>query len=212
MTTKCIQLTTKCIQKNTMLNKIIPSRTRIEILKLLLLNPKNSYYQREIEQLINLPVRAVQREMKNLHQIDLVVTKVRGNRRYYSVNQNFPIYEELKSILLKTVAFGDVLREVLNQQHNHIKLAFIYGSYAQQTENIQSDIDLLVVGSVNPKHLSDILKRPKSNLHREINSVIYSVKEFKNKIDDHNHFLLSVLKGKKIYLVGNDAVLKTITQ
>ncbi|MBS4015577.1 MAG: nucleotidyltransferase domain-containing protein [Candidatus Latescibacteria bacterium] len=195
-----------------MLNKIIPSRTRIEILKLLLLNPKNSYYQREIEQLINLPVRAVQREMKNLHQIDLVVTKVRGNRRYYSVNQNFPIYEELKSILLKTVAFGDVLREVLNQQHNHIKLAFIYGSYAQQTENIQSDIDLLVVGSVNPKHLSDILKRPKSNLHREINSVIYSVKEFKNKIDDHNHFLLSVLKGKKIYLVGNDAVLKTITQ
>lgn len=195
-----------------MLNKLIPSRTRVEILKLLLLNPKNSYYQREIEQLIKLPVRGVQRELANLHQVGLVEVKIRGNRRYYSVNQNFPIYEELKSILLKTVAFGDVLRKVFKERQGDIKLAFIYGSYAQHTENILSDIDLLVIGSISPRQLSETLRQPKSELHREINSVIYSVKEFKNKIDNQNHFLMNILKSKKIYLVGNDAVLKTITQ
>lgn len=202
----------KMYTRNNVLNKLIPSRTRVEILKLLLLNPKNSYYLREIEQYVKSPVRAVQREMENLHHIGLIEMSARGNRRYYSVNQNFPIYQELKSILLKTVALGEVLRKVFKAHQQDIKLAFIYGSYAKQTENTLSDIDLLVIGNISPRQLSEILRQPKSDLRREINFTIYSVKEFKKKLDEKNHFLLNVLKSKKIYLVGNDAILKTITQ
>lgn len=192
------------------INKLITSRTRVSILKLLLLNPENSYYLREIEQLVKSPVRAVQRELENLKRIGLAELRVQGNRRYYSVNRNFPIFEELKSILLKTVALGDVLRKVLEKSKDSIKLAFIYGSYAKQTENISSDIDLLVVGSISPKKLSTILAQAKTELRRELNFAVYTEKEFKQKTKAQNHFLTNLLKSKKIYLIGNDAILKAI--
>ncbi len=193
-----------------MINKLITSRARVAILKLLLLNPDNSYYLREIEQLVNLPVRAVQREIENLKRIGLAELRVQGNRRYYSVNRNFPIFEELKSILIKTVALGDVLRKALELSKDCVKLAFIYGSYAEQTENIRSDIDLLVVGSINPKQLSTILASAKTDLRRELNFTVYPEKEFKQKIKARNHFLTNLLKSKKIYLIGDDAILKAI--
>jgi predicted nucleotidyltransferase len=193
-----------------MINKLITSRARVSILKLLLLNPDNSYYLREIEQLVNLPVRAVQREIENLKRIGLAELRVQGNRRYYSVNRNFPIFEELKSILIKTVGLGDVLRKALEQSKDCVKLAFIYGSYAEQTENIASDIDLLVVGSISPKQLSTILASAKTDLRRELNFSVYTEKEFKQKIKARNHFLNNLIKSKKIYLIGDDAILKAI--
>jgi uncharacterized protein len=200
----------KMYTTDNMINKLITSRARISILKLLLLNPDNSYYLREIEQLVNLPVRAVQREIENLKRIGLAELRVQGNRRYYSVNRNFPIFEELKSILIKTVGLGDVLRKALEPSKDCVKLAFIYGSYAEQTENISSDIDLLVVGSVSPKQLSTILASAKTDLRRELNFSVYTEKEFKQKIKNRNHFLTDLLKSKKIYLIGDDAILKAI--
>ena len=193
-----------------MLDKLISSKARIEILKLLILNPSNSYYQREIAQLTRLPIRAVQRELDNLSSIGLTDTFTRGNRKFYVANRNFPIFKELKSILFKTSALGDVLKQALLKSKNEIRFAFIYGSYAEQQEKIASDIDLLVVGDISARSLSSILSSAKKELRREINYTVYSPVEFKQGVRAKMHFLSRILPGKKIFLIGYDNAIQSL--
>jgi len=190
-----------------MLEELFSSKARIEILKLFLFNPDNSYYQRQIATLTNQSIRGVQREVKKLEKISLIEESLDGNRKYYKVNKTCPVFENLKRIFLKTVGIGEVLRKGFKKS-NVIKLAFIYGSYARGEENFSSDIDLFVVGKIKARELSSFLAKFKREMGREINYSIYSLQEIKRKISQQNHFLNAILKGEKIFIIGDENELK----
>src|SRR4030042_6621826 len=189
-----------------MLNKLFSSKTRVEILKLFLFNASNSFYQRQISNLTNQPIRGIQREVEKLNGIGIIEKSIQGNRIYYKLNKKCPIVQDLKNIFLKSVGIAEVLRE--NLKEKGIKIAFIYGSYAKGEESLLSDIDLMVIGDISSKELSSILSKPKKELMREINYVVFSLDEFINKAMQKDHFINSVLKNKKIYIVGNEDELK----
>ncbi len=192
-----------------MLNYLFSSKTRVEILKLFLFNSENSFYQRQISLLKSQSIRGVQREVEKLQKIGLIEASIQGNRIYYRVNKECPILEELKRILLKSVGIAEVLKENLNRTPD-IRVAFIFGSYARGEESLSSDIDLFIVGSITSKELSTVLSRPKKELGREINYVLYPLEEFKKKIRQNDHFLKTVLREKKIFIIGGDNELGTI--
>jgi predicted nucleotidyltransferase len=185
------------------LEELFSSQARVAILKLLLLNAGNRFYLREIASLTDQPVQAVQRELPKLERMGLLDHTVDGNRKYYQVNRDCPIFPELKSIFLKTVGLGDALREYLSKQVGGIEVAFIYGSYAKGEESIASDIDLFVVGSIGLMELSTALAPARSELAREINPVMMTPQEFEAKVATKNHFVLSVLEEPKTFVVGN---------
>lgn len=192
-----------------MIEKLISSKARVEILKLFLFNTQNSYYQNQISTLTNQPIRAVQRELKRLESIHLIKKHSEGNRIYYQINPECPILEELKSIFFKTVGIAKELKIHL-QENKDIAVAFIYGSYAKGQENSTSDIDLMVIGDISSRKLSSILTKPKNTLGREINYVVYTKKEFKQKLQKKNHFIKSVLNEKKIFLIGTQDEFKKV--
>ena len=191
-----------------MLEELLGSRARVIILKTFLLDLERDFYQREISTITNLPIRAVQREVERLVKIGLVEKQIRGNRKYYRCRRDFPIFEELKSIILKTVALGNVLKDYLQKKKEKIEFAFIYGSFAKGEENISSDIDLLIVGNITSKEASMLLSPAKNSLRREINFVVYDEKELLKKKE--SYFLKQVLKEPKIFLVGNEGDIKRI--
>jgi len=192
-----------------MLKALFSSKTRIELLKLFLLNPEESFYQRQIEQKTTFPIRAIQREVRNLCSIGLLTERISGNRNYYSLNKNHPLRNELKNIILKSSGLVDILSKRLVSNRD-IKLAFIYGSYAKDRENLLSDIDLFVIGDMSNRKLSSLLSKEKQNLNREINFNLYTQEEFLKRIKQNNHFMVSVLKEKKIFIVGSEDDLKAI--
>ena len=63
-----------------MINRLFSSRARVEILKLFLFNPDNSFYQRQVSNLTNQSIRGVQRELENLQKIGLMEGTSQGNR------------------------------------------------------------------------------------------------------------------------------------
>lgn len=194
-----------------MLNELFSSRARVEILKLFLFNPENSFYQRQISTLTHQSIRGVQREAERLEKIGLIEKSIQGNRIYYKVNKKCPIFEELKRILFKSVGIAEVLKENLKKSDN-IKIAFIYGSYAKAEENLLSDIDLLIIGSIDSKELSSLLSKPKRELSREINYAVFPLQEFREKVRQKDHFLNTILKEKKIFIIGNENQVKAITK
>jgi uncharacterized protein len=193
-----------------MLNKLFSSKSEVEILKLFLFNPDNSFYQRQISQLTNQSIRGVQREVDKLEKIGLIESSTEGNRIYYKINRRCPIFKELRGIFLKTAGIAEVLKDALEEKN--IRIAFIYGSYAKNKENFSSDIDLMIIGDISSKMLSGILSKPKRKLLREINYVVFPPRELIKRILDKNHFIESVLRGKKVFIIGDRNEFKTLVE
>ncbi|MFO7929701.1 MAG: nucleotidyltransferase domain-containing protein [Candidatus Humimicrobiaceae bacterium] len=185
-----------------MLNKLFSSKTRVEVLKLFLLNADEIFYQRQISKLTAQPIRGVQREVEKLSKIGLIESSVQGNRNYYKLNKACPIAQDLKNIFLKTVGVAKVLKESLSKER--IKFAFIYGSYAKGEESFLSDIDLMVIGDILSKELSRILSEPKQKLRRVINYAVFPLNEFIKKANQKDHFINSILNDSKIYIIGSE--------
>ena len=179
---------------------LFSSDTRIKILSLFITNPQNRYYLREVIKLSNAPLRAVQRELSKLEIAGLLMRTVDGNRVYFQINQRHFIFPELKNLILKTVGFGEILKNP-HLQEKEIEIAFIYGSYAENKETAKSDIDLFIVGEISGKKLNTLLRRTVQSFGRQVNPTIYSPAEF--KIKKTGHFIGSVLKKPKIMLKGS---------
>ncbi len=192
-----------------MLTKLFSSEARIAILKLFLFNSGKAFYLRQISSLANQPIQAVQREVNKLVEIGLISKFTEGNRTYYQADKTCTIFEELKRIFLKTLGFAEVLKEHLTKSDD-IKVAFIYGSYAKGKENLSSDIDLFIIGKISSKTLSSILSKPKKELGREVNYIIFSPIELSKKLKQKNHFINTVLKEDKLFIIGNENDLKAI--
>jgi predicted nucleotidyltransferase len=183
---------------------LFTSQARLAVLKLLFLNASNRLYLREIATRTCQPVRAVQRELGRLEAGGLLESSLEGRRKYYRVHRQAPIFQDLKSLLIKTVGLGQQLQENLRPAGGRIPLAFIFGSYARRTEAGSNDIDLRVVGSISGRELAKLLAPAAKDLGREINPVILTKEEFREKAAEGNHFPLMILREPKIFLVGGE--------
>ena len=192
-----------------MLKAILGSKTRINILKLFVFNPKKEYYVREIERLIKTSFDLVRRELIHLETIGLLKSRVSGKQKYYTLNTEHMLFPEFKSMILKTSGIGDIIQSAIKNR-NDILVAFIYGSYAKDTENAESDIDLFVIGDISSTDLQVSVSEVESQTKREINPTVYSSKEFKEKYKAKNNFILSVIKEPKIFLKGDEDGLRKL--
>ena len=90
-----------------------------------MLDPVRAYYQRQLEQATGLAIRAIQRELERLVSIGLLFRHVEGNRTYHQVDMDFPLFPELRNIILKTSDTRDVLRSRLAMDPA-VRLAFLH--------------------------------------------------------------------------------------
>jgi len=167
------------------------------------MNPEKEMFIREISRTINENINAVRRELSNLEDIGLLISKNKGNMKYYITNKDFPIYPELKSIILKTEGVSRILKEKLTKTGN-IKLAFIYGSFASGEAHKKSDLDIFLVGEMDEDQLIKELITLEETLSREINYVLFSEEEFNQRITDEDPFISHVLEGPKIIIWGDN--------
>ncbi len=118
--------TIDCSQQThrTVLSTIFASQARVDLLRVLLLAPLRAYYQRQLETATGLPIRAVQRELGRLSSIDLLYRRTEGNRTYYQVNMDFPLFPELRGMILKTAGEVDAIRGALAMDEA-VRLAFL---------------------------------------------------------------------------------------
>jgi DNA-binding transcriptional ArsR family regulator len=83
------------------LESLFSSAARVEILSLFLSHPESQFYQREIERETGQAIRAVQREVKRLQEIDLLIRSEEGNRVFYRLNPDSGLLDELIALFRK---------------------------------------------------------------------------------------------------------------
>lgn len=187
-------------------------KTRRAILALLYSHVDESFYLRQLARSAGVGMGAVQRELKALVDAGIISRNVHGRQVYYQANPHSPVFKELKSLVLKTVGVGDVLRTALAPLADSIDIAFIYGSIARGEARKGSDVDVLIVGSVSFAEISSALNSAQETLSREINPTVYPVTEFLSKMRAGHHFLNTVFGGEKLFLIGDKDELERMVE
>lgn len=183
------------------ISNIFKSKTRRELFRLYFTNPDNEYYLRGLERILDIPVSMVRSELLRLEKEGLFISRKKGNLVYFSLNKSYPLFDEFKSIVFKTVGIQGLLRQAF-QKIKGVEIAFIYGSFAKNEEKASSDIDLLVVGKPDEDSLVREINQLEKVLKREINYTLYTGNEFKKRKKQKDGFILDVMSSKKIFLTG----------
>ena len=187
-------------------------KTRRAVLALFCGDPDRTFYLRQVVRLAGAGHGAVQRELASLVRAGILNRNADGHQVYYAINRDCPIFEELKSLLLKTAGLTAVLRESLAPLTEKITVAFLYGSLAASRETSASDVDVMVIGDVSFGDVVQALRPAHEAMAREVNPTVYPPAEFCRKLDEGHHFVGTVLHGPKVFLVGSENDLRRLVE
>jgi hypothetical protein len=182
-------------ERNT-LTGLFSSAIRAEVLALLLNNPEEKFYVREIATLVRKNPSGVKRELDNLEKMGILISTRVANLKYFQAEKKSPLFAELKNLIAKSQGIHGALKALLKT--SNIKLAFINGPYAESED--ADTVNLLIVG-VNSLPV-DSIRDVEDKFGKKVHISIMDETEFKSKKESGDIELEKLLSGNKIMLMG----------
>lgn len=193
-----------------MLEHLFGSRTRVKLLHLFLQHPDEPYFVRELTRRIDTQINAVRREISNLVEVGLIVEREGSEddeeekrpglkRKYYIANKHFPLFHEVRALLLKAHVF---LERRLDQEIS--KLGDVrYLAFMGAFMGIRNQpVDVFLVGSVDESKLAKLMEEAGKELDFEINYTCLSLQEFKYRKEIADRFVSSMLVAPKQVVIN----------
>lgn len=163
-----------------MLTELFTSRTRINLLLKLFLNPEVSSYLRELAREFNLTPNALKEELDNLSTTGYLQKEQRGNSIYYKANTRHPIFPEIHSIVKKHFGIDKILDRILNDL-GKVDAVYALDDYANGRDS--GLIDLLIVGTVNMDKIQGMKRSAEMEIKRKIRLMVMTAQEFDESRD-----------------------------
>jgi len=171
-----------------------------KLLNYFFINPEESLYINEITGKLGLDKRNLVKKLKELEREGILRSQKRGNLKLYAANVQYPLYNEYKKIVSKTVGFQARLKELV-AAIDGIKSVYIYGSYAADNLNVHSDIDVLIIGSHDVIAAQRALSKLQREIDRQINVVNMDETEFRKRKKNRDPFISGIFSGKNIKII-----------
>lgn len=186
------------------LDDIITSRVRIKVLELFFGNPTEMYHVRGVVREIREEINAVRRELTKLETDGILKKESRGNRIYYWLRDEHPLYGDLLSIVSKTKGLGAQL--IMNKvKLGKVGFVMFSGKFARYKPRKREDeVDILVVGEVVLPELAALVRAEESKRGREINYTVMSREEFDFRKKRRDPFLLGIMAGSRVMVIGDE--------
>lgn len=189
------------------LGDIVTSKVRIKLLELFFGNPNELYHVRAVVREVKEEINAVRRELSRLEEAGILKKEQRGNRVYYWVRNDYPMYGDLISLVAKNTGLG--LSIISNKAKlgklNHIMFSGKFARYKDRKKD--DEVDILVIGEVVLPELATIIRAEESKRGREINYTVMSRDEFDFRKKRRDPFLLGILAGSRVMIIGDEETL-----
>lgn len=186
-----------------MLDHIITSQTRREILTLFFQHPADSYYLRDIVRLIDEEVNAVKRELDIMVDGKVLTSERRLNKVFFTLNPHYRYYDEFLRIFIRTSVLADQIRENLPKL-GKIKYIALSLKYAKRQDVRPDEIYLLVVGTIVVPEVAQIVAYTQQDFGREVNYSVMSEDEFTFRKRSNDPFIWKFLRTPKVMLHGQE--------
>jgi len=166
------------------LNSVIPSRTRVDILVKLFLNPGLKAYLRQLASEFHVSTNAVRTELNHLTDHKILVSERSGRSVYYQANTDHPLFPELFSMVRKITGIDELVKSVVDRLGN-LETAYLVGDYARGIDT--GIIDVVLVGDIDKVQLDDFALKTEAYIQRKIRSLVLSKEEF-DRLMEKNSF------------------------
>ncbi len=182
-----------------MLEQLFGSRTRVKLLNLFLANSNQSFYVRELTRELGEQINSIRRELANLEKIGLLTSDTKQFKKYYKVNPQFILYQELRSLLLKSrltleKKFLSALQKVGPVQYLALTGYFV--------DDHEAPVDIFVVGKVNKNKLAKLLEQFGSSFGQELRYTAMDPAEYKYRREVTDKFLYDIINRRKIVVLN----------
>ena len=158
-----------------MLDTLISSRTRINLLVRFFLNPESKGYLRGLEKELGENPNALRVELNRLEQGGLLLAEWQGHRKWFRVNQGYPLFRELNQIVLKRFGIDQLVETVL-RRIGPVEAVYLTGALASGLD--ADTIDVRIVGSdVNTTELDRLVAKAETLIGRKIRYTLATVHE-----------------------------------
>ena len=183
------------------LEHLFDSPVKVSLLKLFLRNPDRFFSLDEIISKTQASPRIARRQVKNLESIHfLKFKKVKTNRKknikggiYFSVNQKFAFFNELRTLVLKSSSASKekMLKKI--SKLGRIRLALVSGILLDSESG--SRVDLFLVGDdISERSLKRFLAEMEAEMGKEIQYASMDTKEFEYRYHMFDRFVHDILE------------------
>jgi predicted nucleotidyltransferase len=177
------------------------SKARQRLLAYFFTNPAARHHLRDLAERLSVDPANLSKELRRLEQDGLFESEVSGRQKYFRLNRAYPLFQEVRGIVTKTVGAVPLLAQSL-KRIDGIEEAFLYGSFARNQQVAASDIDVLVIGTPRERALVEAVRRLERQLGREINYTVLTRREFEARRAQTDSFLEGVWHNKRVSLVA----------
>ncbi len=180
-----------------------------EVMKEFLKGYNKEIYGRELVGKVSISQKNIALTLMDLEELGILVSKLKGNMRYYSLNRKNLLIEKYL-LLLETEKCVEFL-----EKHQKIKVVLedldfsgivcVFGSYAKGLEKKDSDLDLFVVGSFD----EEMIKKAEKTFGIEINIHSGKMKDFVNSLKGRDLFVNEILENH-VLLKGFESFIQEV--
>jgi DNA-binding transcriptional ArsR family regulator len=158
-----------------MLEGIVTSRTKVNLLVKLFLNPATRAYLREMASEFGVSTNAVRTELNTLTEHNILISERDGRNVYYQANRDHPLFPELSSMIRKITGIDELAKSVIERLGN-LEAAYLAGDYARGQDT--GIIDMVLIGSIDRDQLDDVVMKTERYIKRKIRPLVLEQKEF----------------------------------
>jgi hypothetical protein len=157
-----------------MLEALISSKTRVKLLLKFFLNSSTSAYLRGLEQEFGESSNAIRLELNRFEEAGMIVSKSEGNKKVFTANTNYPLFNEIHNIVLKHIGFDQIIETVIAKLGD-IQRVYVVGDFAQGRDS--QIIDLVFLGDIDKNYLNLLVEKAERLISRKIRYLIYLPEE-----------------------------------
>ncbi len=180
-----------------MLKALFSSNTRIKLLNTFLLNTEEEFFIRELTRKLDEQINSIRRELDNLKKIGLLRSKVRNRKKYYYVNKDFLIFDELRDIFIKASSNDEQMARKIAKMGN-VDFMMLSGLFIGK----ESAVDLLIVGDIDKDKLKGYLHKSSKD-KKDIKFTIITKKDFLYRLECKDKFVYDMIGNKKNVVLVN---------
>ncbi len=169
------------------------SKARSRLIRFFLLNPGVEFSALEVSEKTLISRPEASRELIRLAKMKLVLERARKGRKSFVVNEDFPFYTELKSLVskLNVHAQSQIFRKL--KIVGEVKLILISGLFLNYPK---SKVDMiLVVNNINRTKLKHAIAHLEAEVGKEIRFVLMNMEELHYRLNMLDRFFIEFLEA-----------------
>lgn len=158
-----------------MLDGIIGSKTKVNLLVKMFLNPAMKAYLRELAKEFEVSTNSVRTELNTLTEHDILIAEREGRNVYYRANTKHPLFPELSSMVRKITGIDELANSVI-ERLGSLKAVYLTGDYARGQDT--GIIDMALIGDIDRAQLNEVIMKTERYIKRKIRALVLTQSEF----------------------------------